>query len=93
MPPLRIFERDHGPERGHLLPTRRAPGARREVAEVTGWSVEIGRLIVFYSEQKTPVVDYRQPDGARLDSVAGQVVPLDRGRAPIGHLCFSAQDW
>jgi len=70
-----------------------ADAARREVAEETGWSVEIGRLIGVYSDPKTQVVDYRQPDGARLDSVAEQVVTLDRDRdrVQIVNLCFQAK--
>ena len=74
-----------------------ADAARREVAEETGWSVEIGRLIGVYSDPKTQVVDYRQPDGAGLDAVAEQVVNLDRdrdrdrGRVQIVNLCFQAK--
>ena len=70
-----------------------ADAARREVAEETGWSVEIGRLIGVYSDPKTQVVDYGQPDGAKLDAVAQPVVPVhrDRGRVQIVNLCFQAK--
>ena len=35
-----------------------ADAARREVAEETGWSVELGSLIGVYSDPATQVVDY-----------------------------------
>ena len=68
-----------------------ADAARREVAEETGWSVEIGRLIGVYSDPKTQVVDYRKPGGARRDAVAEQIETLGRDRVQIVNLCFQAK--
>jgi ADP-ribose pyrophosphatase YjhB (NUDIX family) len=48
----------------------------REVAEETGWSVEIGRLIGVYSDPASQVVDY----GAS-----------GRGRVQVVNLCFQAE--
>ena len=39
-----------------------ADAARREVAEETGWTVELGRLIGVYSDPATQVVDYSLPE-------------------------------
>ncbi len=60
-----------------------ADAARREVAEETGWSVEIGSLIGVYSDPKTQVVDYGQKKGP--SSIGG-----DR-RVQIVNLCFQAE--
>ena len=70
-----------------------ADAARREVAEETGWSVEIGRLIGVYSDPRTQVVDYRPADGAERDGLGQQVATLDRdrGRVQIVNLCFQAK--
>jgi ADP-ribose pyrophosphatase YjhB (NUDIX family) len=57
--------------------------ARREVAEETGWSVEIGSLIGVYSDPKTQVVDYGQKKGP--NSAGG-----DR-HVQIVNLCFHAE--
>jgi ADP-ribose pyrophosphatase YjhB (NUDIX family) len=53
-----------------------AQAACREVAEETGWSIEIRRLIGVYSDPATQVVDY----GAS-----------GRGCVQIVNLCFQAQ--
>jgi glycerol 3-phosphatase-2 len=53
-----------------------ADAARREVAEETGWSVELGRLIGVYSDPETQVVQYDR---------------ADRGCVQIVNLCFHAR--
>ncbi|HKK50961.1 MAG TPA: NUDIX domain-containing protein [Myxococcota bacterium] len=53
--------------------------ARREVAEETGWTVEVGRLIGVYSEPERQVVDYGSSD-------AGQP-----RRVQVVNLCFRAE--
>ena len=70
-----------------------ADAARREVAEETGWSVEIGRLIGVYSDPRTQVVDYLQqgppePDGSEAAMDDEQVAGTGRGRVQIVNLCF-----
>lgn len=56
---------------------------RREVAEETGWQVEVGPLIGIYSDPATNVVDY----GKRKGAAAGGG---DR-RVQIVNLCFHAE--
>ena len=73
-----------------------ADAARREVAEETGWSIEIGRLIGVYSDPRTQVVDYAQPDPLQSDRSGGvmddaQVAGTGRGRVQIVNLCFQAK--
>lgn len=75
-----------------------ANAARREVAEETGWSVEIGQLIGVYSDPATQVVDYSpasdsdraEPD---IEVVGHPDVQTDqgRGRVQIVNLCFQAK--
>jgi len=60
-----------------------ADAAKREVAEETGWAVEIGSLIGVYSDPETQVVDYGQRKGAGNDGG-------DR-RVQIVNLCFHAE--
>lgn len=60
-----------------------AAAARREVAEETGWVVEVGGLIGVYSDPATQVVDYGQRKG-----------PAPGGgdrRVQIVNLCFHAE--
>ena len=57
--------------------------ARREVAEETGWVVEIGSLIGVYSDPATQVVDYGKRKGASAEGG-------DR-RVQIVNLCFHAE--
>jgi ADP-ribose pyrophosphatase YjhB (NUDIX family) len=57
--------------------------ARREVAEETGWEVEVGRLIGVYSDPATQVVDYGRQKGAAPDGE-------DR-RIQVVNLCFYAE--
>jgi len=57
--------------------------ARREVAEETGWKVEVGALIGVYSDPGTNVVDYGKKKGAGPDGG-------DR-RVQIVNLCFRAE--
>ena len=60
-----------------------AEAARREVAEETGWSVEIGGLIGVYSSPETNVVDYGMSKGAGRDG--------EGRRIQIVNLCFQAE--
>lgn len=60
-----------------------AEAARREVAEETGWVVEIEGLIGVYSEPETSVVDYGQRKGAGPGGT-------DR-RIQVVNLCFAAR--
>ena len=60
-----------------------AEAARREVAEETGWQVEVGSLIGVYSDPGTSVVDYGKQKGAGPDGG-------DR-RIQIVNLCFHAE--
>lgn len=60
-----------------------ADAARREVAEETGWSVEIGGLIGVYSDPRTQVVDYGQTKGPGPNGG-------DR-RVQVVNLCFHAE--
>ena len=60
-----------------------AEAARREVAEETGWQVEVGSLIGVYSDPGTNVVDYGKKKGAGPDGG-------DR-RIQIVNLCFQAE--
>ena len=60
-----------------------AEATRREVAEETGWSVEIGALIGVYSDPATQVVDYGKKKGAGSDGG-------DR-RIQVVNLCFHAE--
>jgi ADP-ribose pyrophosphatase YjhB (NUDIX family) len=53
-----------------------ADAARREVAEETGWTVELKGLIGVYSDPTTHVVDYERGP---------------RGRVQIVNLCFRAE--
>jgi ADP-ribose pyrophosphatase YjhB (NUDIX family) len=65
--------------------------ARREVAEETGWVVEIGRLIGVYSDPAHQVVDYSR---ARRDAVTGEPVAGSTGtdrRVQVVNLCFHAK--
>lgn len=64
-----------------------AEAARREVAEETGWQVEVGSLIGVYSDPATQVVDYSHKTGKRTG--AGP----DGGdrRVQIVNLCFHAE--
>jgi ADP-ribose pyrophosphatase YjhB (NUDIX family) len=55
----------------------------REVAEETGWEVEVGRLIGVYSTPTHQVVDYGQAKGAGPGGV-------DR-RVQVVNLCFHAR--
>lgn len=60
-----------------------AQAACREVAEETGWKVELGALIGVYSDPATQVVDYgarkgRGPDGGER-------------RVQVVNLCFHAE--
>ena len=74
--------------------------ARREVAEETGWSVEIGRLIGVYSDPVHQVVDYGSqrsgPAGLAQSapgSGAGAQGDLESGaerRIQVVNLCFHA---
>ncbi len=84
-----------------------ADATRREVAEETGWSVELGRLIGVYSDPATNVVDYSKA-GADVDA-AGDVGTITdvgdskddvferaggagrRGCVQIVNLCFQAR--
>jgi ADP-ribose pyrophosphatase YjhB (NUDIX family) len=70
-----------------------ADAARREVAEETGWSVEIGRLIGVYSDPATQVVDYSGADRAGAEVVGQEDVGTDkgRGRVQVVNLCFQAK--
>jgi ADP-ribose pyrophosphatase YjhB (NUDIX family) len=83
-----------------------ADATRREVAEETGWSVELGRLIGVYSDPATNVVDY-STEGTDVDAsrdVGTITDPSDstdcgsepvgdsgRGRVQIVNLCFQAR--
>jgi len=60
-----------------------ADAAKREVAEETGWAVEIGSLIGVYSDPETQVVNYGQRKGSGKDGG-------DR-RVQIVNLCFHAE--
>jgi ADP-ribose pyrophosphatase YjhB (NUDIX family) len=57
--------------------------ALREVAEETGYSVEIGRLVGVYSDPKSQIVDYGRKKGAGADGG-------DR-RIHVVNLCFEAR--
>ena len=57
--------------------------ASREVAEETGWKVEIGGLIGVYSDPATQVVDYGQRKGPAEDG--------GNRRVQIVNLCFHAE--
>jgi len=61
----------------------------REVAEETGWRIEIGRLIGVYSDPAMQVVDYSNP--MSNPNVAGSTGRSDRGRVQIVNLCFQAR--
>ena len=60
-----------------------AAAARREVAEETGYTVEIGRLVGVYSDPATQIVDYGRKKGAGPDGG-------DR-RIHVVNLCFEAR--
>ena len=60
-----------------------ADAACREVAEETGWKVEVGGLIGVYSDPGSNVVNYGQRKGAGPDGG-------DR-RVQIVNLCFHAE--
>lgn len=64
-----------------------AAAARREVAEETGYSVELGRLVGVYSDPATQVVDYGRKKGSR--NGAGPMGG-DR-RIHVVNLCFEAK--
>jgi ADP-ribose pyrophosphatase YjhB (NUDIX family) len=61
--------------------------ARREVAEETGYAVEIGRLVGVYSDPKTQIVDYGRKKGRKKGAGA------DGGdrRIHVVNLCFEAR--
>lgn len=68
-----------------------ADAARREVAEETGWSVEIGRLIGVYSDPAHQVVDYsRSESGPGSRPEDGRPPSGERGRVQVVNLCFHA---
>lgn len=60
-----------------------AEATRREVAEETGWAVEVQSLIGVYSDPKTQVVDYGKRKGEGPEGG-------DR-RVQIVNLCFHAE--
>lgn len=60
-----------------------AQAARREVAEETGWEVEIGSLVGVYSDPEHQVVDYGREKGAGPGGA-------DR-RIQVVNLCFHAE--
>jgi len=64
-----------------------ADAARREVAEETGWSVEIGSLIGVYSDPETQVVDYSGQKGQK----AGSEPEREGRRVQVVNLCFHAK--
>lgn len=64
-----------------------AAAARREVAEETGWSVEVGRLVGVYSEPQHQVVDYGLSKGASK-AAGGE---NDARRIQVVNLCFDAK--
>ena len=81
-----------------------AEAARREVAEETGWSVEIGRLIGVYSDPVHQVVDYgprASGDGPRASGDGRRVWGEGRAevaeseaverRVQVVNLCFHAK--
>ncbi len=83
-----------------------AQATRREVAEETGWQIELGRLIGVYSDPATQVVDYSLSWAADASLAAGasQTADVsfdpdgsvaaerpDRGRVQIVNLCFHAK--
>ena len=73
--------------------------ARREVAEETGWSVEIGRLIGVYSDPAHQVVDYgtRRKGPAALQQAAlglgaaSESESASDRRVQVVNLCFHAK--
>jgi ADP-ribose pyrophosphatase YjhB (NUDIX family) len=60
-----------------------AAATRREVAEETGWEVEVGRLIGVYSDPATQVVDYGRKKGPGPDG--------GERRIQVVNLCFHAE--
>ncbi len=64
-----------------------ADATRREVAEETGWSIELGGLIGVYSDPETQVVDYSGQKGRKRQSGSeGEI-----HRVQIVNLCFHAE--
>lgn len=64
-----------------------AEAARREVAEETGWEVELGELIGVYSDPATQVVDYSGKKGRKK----GAGPDGDDRRIQVVNLCFHAE--
>lgn len=61
--------------------------ARREVAEETGWSVEIGQLIGVYSDPQHQVVDYGLSKGVSKSTGSEG----ESRRVQVVNLCFAAK--
>lgn len=68
-----------------------AEAAKREVAEETGWSVEIGRLIGVYSDPAHQVVDYGSKTGSKRGPKKGAGPVEEDRRIQVVNLCFEAR--
>lgn len=69
-----------------------AEAAVREVAEETGYRVELGSLVGVYSSPQHSVVDYSKtgsPQAQKPD--AAEAAKRSRGRVQIVNLCFHAR--
>lgn len=65
--------------------------ARREVAEETGYAVEIGRLVGVYSDPATQIVDYGRKKGRSKGRKQGAGPEGGDRRIHVVNLCFEAR--
>ena len=72
-----------------------AAAARREVAEETGYAVEIGRLVGVYSDPVSQVVDYGRSKGDKKGRSKGDKKGAGQSggdrRIHVVNLCFEAR--
>ena len=68
-----------------------AAAARREVAEETGYAVEIGRLVGVYSDPVSQVVDYGDKKGRSKGDKKGAGQSGGDRRIHVVNLCFEAR--
>lgn len=65
--------------------------ARREVAEETGYEVEVGRLVGVYSDPASQVVDYGQTKGQTKGQRKSEGKSGGDRRIHVVNLCFEAR--